>query len=311
MKLHSRFFNILRFKFIFFALFSPLLAANENQEMSSIRQNGTWTVITWKSSTAIWGNTVNEYTSIDLSSFVSNGPVVSAWFVQSRLGLLYRLTIDCENGTAKQDRWYIGGLFGGGPWTLSYDTKFGDGTEETYPTIRSKLCGNVISPIGLIAKYLYSVEGGNKLGESPKTFYWIPSRSSRSLDRVVIQMYQQPDWGPVKTTLSNQDTFSYVEFSCKEQRAKFRPRVEFNTVEKPSNEIPWEPLPNRSIGELARVRLCNDSSIVESTEYLTNNKQIESQSIEEKIGSAVKKCEELGFIPRTEKFGQCVLTISK
>jgi hypothetical protein len=293
--------------FISMTTIITLISAREvsaNEEEGRIRQ-GIWGHIAFTVEHSMpFGKPIPEAHQhlINISELSSNGQLTSAWVV-NKYGVLRRLNFNCESGGVSVDMWGGGGLFSSR--TLVIDVKVYDpDMAEALPAIQRKLCGTLVYPLGRIARYLWSDAGPS--GKERNTIYWIPSESYRSADSVVIKGYAVDNWDSMQANLPDSQQFFSAEFHCRDAKSRSQPLDSWQAPAAIADGVAWS-----NSNSVIRNRLCFDSSIMPSPEPLKKENDALRKGEAANLESAKRKCIELGFKQGTEKFGECVLTLSR
>ncbi len=284
LRLHWRIF------LVFF--FAASQAADGGQEDARIRQ-GPWGHIAFTAEHSFpFMKPLPEAHShlISLSELISNGPKISA-LIMDRYGFLRRVNFNCESGE------------------ISIGSRMEDYINEALPTIQRKLCGVTVYPLARLARYLWSDAGLD--GKSRRTAYWIPSESYRSADSIIFKSYIVENWDSPQVNLADTQRFVVEEINCRDAKTRSQWLDSPRSAPVVNDSLTWEKFDPNSIASAVRSRLCADSSILATPESIKAGNAPAQAGTAAGIESAKKKCIELGFKQGTEKFGECVLTLSK
>jgi hypothetical protein len=237
--------------------------------------------------------------TIDYKTLTYSGNSVEFWMLVTDQPL-GKVVIDCSRQKYRLSHFQIV-LFESGLKTLVDDGSFPEGS--VFSVIHKKLCGRLVPALGVIVKYLSSTD--------TTTFYWVPSFAYRVARSVTIPVYIESPAGAPPGEISAGSTFAKWEFDCVESRGRIGSVGPWGKVPDIGETEEWQSYGEGTVGSLVRAKLCSDPTIVLRQTDLRPSESANAGRPLEAVEKVKAKCVELGFKAGTERFGECVLTLSK
>jgi len=237
--------------------------------------------------------------AIDYKTLTYSGNSVEFWMLQTDQPL-GKMVIDCSRQKYRLSFFQVV-FFESGLKTLVDDGSFPEGS--VFSVIHKKLCGRLVPALGVIVKYLSSTD--------TVTFYWVPSFAYRVARSVTIPFYNESPSSAPPGEISASSNFAKWEFDCVESRGRVGSDGPWGQVPDIGETEEWVSYGEGSVGSVMRAKLCSDPNIVLRQTDLRPSESANAGSPFEAIEKVKAKCVELGFKAGTERFGECVLTLSK
>jgi len=284
----------------------------QDPELQNIVQNASWAPISSAGDGAIW--------AVDQTSFRRSNGIVDVWdwtykplvgpngvtTFQNTIGPAHPMRFDCAGRRYQQRVWALDKFVDVGWRPVSPGKIDSD--------MLSKLCGEDL-PNGHRLEWLQS--GGNSV------FYYVPEttyvRSTSPRIIVIENIATFTPWtsGLPEVTVIQKPVFSSEEINCSTFSARQTAPHLFGEIN-PTSYKDWTAIGKGSELEPIARRFCQDSGLQVRVENPRPAEQLpqpipkESEKINSMpIEAAKRTCSELGFMVGTEKFGTCVLQLTK
>ncbi len=236
---------------------------------------------------------------IDYKTLRDSGDSMAFWIVVPGRGI-QKWVIDCIHQRYRIHLFNIR-TFNSGLEELSVDYSMPEGSVAY--VVYKKVCGRFIPSLGVKVKYLFS--------DDTHTVYWIPSLAYRGAQSVTSLVYVEvpADGSPGEITPASM--FFYWEVDCVASRGRTGASGPWRQIQKIEAAVKWNEYSDGTSGVVVRNKLCADPKIVfrQADVELGGASSMAEASMA--LDAAKEKCLELGFKSGTERFGECVLTLSK
>jgi hypothetical protein len=271
-------------------------AKEARAQIEAIIEAGTWGVVAVSADE-------KQTMRIDYGTLTHSGGSVEFWVTHTDQPLS-KYTINCSRQDYRLVHFQVGSIAWGtssGLKLINNNVPIVEGTMAS--VIQKKLCGRLVPALGVIVKYLFSTDTA--------TWYWVPSFSYRGAESVTVPVHLELPAGAAPGEISADSNFYNWEFHCSQNRSRSGPLSSWGRVPDIGETEEWQGFEEGSGLSTVRSKLCSDPTIVlrQADPVPTDNSNVDKTLAA--VENAKEKCLKLGFKVGTERFGECVLTLSK